>query len=252
MALVYLRLVAPRRTSWLGLMALSAVVLAACTTGQTTPTTTSTTTVKTTSAGAVARFLAEASRGDDQTFVATYHRLGSGNQPQVFEFAQQPHGPGSTKPFGAGSFMYIAHEDGQSHKFVQRDHGDYECVRNGHGPWSCGGPNPNISNGYILRTLDEYDEQTALAQDEPTPPADAAMATKRLNGLIVTCLVGYRYLGTRPRTTWCITADGITALASSTLWGAVEVVKLSTSVSPGLFSLPARPTPWHGWERWRW
>jgi hypothetical protein len=144
--------------------------------------------------------------------------------------------------------VYVAHQDGQTREFIQRDHGDYECVRTGHGAWSCDGPNPNISIGNALNT-EAFSEQTALAQNEPTPPANATISSRTLNGLRLTCLVGYRYLDTPGLTTWCITANDITAFRSSTLNGTVEITRLSTAVNPGLFSLPARPTRWHGWDK---
>jgi hypothetical protein len=232
-------------------MIMGALIVTSCTT-QTTTTTTSTTTTRTTTAGAVARFLAEAARGENQTFVASYRYVGPGREPHSFEFAQRPRGPGSEEPFQAGDFVYIAHQAGQTHEFIQRNHGDYICLRTGRGPWSCDGPNSNISNGNVLET-EGFDPQTSLAQNEPTPPANAVISSRTLNGLQVTCLLGYRYLGTRGLTTWCITAAGITALASRTLDGTtVEITKLSTTVSPRLFSLPARPTRWHGWDKWPW
>lgn len=226
-------------------MLTSTLVLVGCTSSQTS------TTAKTTSAGPVARFLAEARLGNNQTFLATYHYFGRGKGPHSFEFAQQPRGRGSEQPCQAGDFVYIAQQDGQTGEFIQRDHGDYVCLRTGDGPWSCDGPNPNISNGNFLNT-EYFSVQTELAQNEPQPPANAVVSSRTLIGLTLTCLVGYRYLDTRGQTTWCITADGITALASHTLGGTVEVVKLSTVVNPGLFSLPARPTPWHGWSKWPW
>ncbi|MGO9963129.1 MAG: hypothetical protein ACLPUG_06835 [Acidimicrobiales bacterium] len=251
MTLVNLRLVATKRHVGLGQMVMAALVLAACRTAQTTPTTTSTTTVKTTSAGAVARFLADAARGDNQTFVASCRYIGPGKGPHSFEFAQQPGGPGSEEPFRAGDFVYLASQDEQTGEFIQRDHGDYKCFRTGHGPWSCDGPNPNINNGNFLNT-EYFSVQTDLAQNEPTPPASATISCRTLNGLKLTCLVRYRYLDTSRLTTWCITADGITAFRSSTLNGTVEITRLSPAVNPGLFSLPARPTPWRGWDKWPW
>ena len=228
-------------------MVISALALAGCSAGQTVAPTTSTT--KAANAVAVAGFLAKASSGDDQAFVATYRYLGTANEVPTFEFAQQPKGPGSLKPFGARDFVYITHDDGQTREFLQRDHDDYECFRSGQGRWSCDGPNPNVSVGNITQTL-WFDEQTALAQDEPTPLANAAMSSRTVHGLKVTCLVGYRYGDTSVRTTWCIAADGITAFVSAMLKGTTEVVNLSTSVRAGMFSLPARPTPWQGWEAW--
>lgn len=176
----------------LGLVVIGALALAGCSSGAV-PTTTTSTTVRATSAGAVARFLAEAHLGNNQTFVASYRYIGRDNGPRSIEFAQQPRGPGSEEPFQAGDFVYIARQDGQTHEFIQRDHGDYMCFRTGRGPWSCEGPNPNISNGNILQT-EGFDVQSALAQNEPTPPPNATISSRTVNGLKVTCLVRYRRL----------------------------------------------------------
>lgn len=191
------------------------------------------------SAAVVQHFLAEAHR-DDQGFVATYRFLKVGTVPQTFLVAQEPY----AAVLGA-VFMYLAHEGGGSLKFLQLTRGTYECLRTGqHRPWSCEGPVPYVSNGIILASL-RFDEPMALVAYMPAPPSQATTWSGTLHGLRVTCL---RYLAVGARTTWCITADGITVFAASAGLQSVEVVKLSMSVPASDFVLPARSGGWHRLE----
>lgn len=201
------------------------------------------------SAAAVRQFLAEATRGDDRAFSATYRYLGGeiyGTEQtgQTFSFAQKPHGHDSIYPWGAGDFAYRAQKGGESLEFIQRVRHDYECVRNTPATaWSCEGPN-NRSIGNALAVLG-FDEQVGILRDMPLPTKDAAMSSGTLNGLKVTCLRFQESDGSQ--VTWCITASDITAFAAAENIDNVEILTLSPSLIAGTFSLPARPVKWYGY-----
>ena len=211
---------------------------------------------------AVRAFLARASEGDNQTFSATYRFIAtfppdmanganwSRGYPKAgltFSFAQEPHGGRySLQAWGAGDFAYLARYRGQSLKFVQRDSRDYECLRaTATARWSCDSTKwEDIGNSLTVLT---YDEQAGLEQGMANALTHAFISTETLSSLPVTCL---RYhLNDGSRATWCITAHGITAFAAAAGGSMVEMVRLSPSLPPGMFSLPARPTS-AGFKPW--
>jgi hypothetical protein len=201
------------------------------------------------SQAAVRAFLARASKGDNQTFSATYRFLTGGSYSsydsqkagQTFFFAQKPHGGGkSMRVWGAGDFAYLSTYRGESLKFVQRDTREYECLRKGSTTrWSCEWQQWEDIGRLLTATM--YDEQAALAQGMPPQGQGQRFITSAtVNGIPVTCL-RYEMVNTLSRATWCITARGITAFAAAFDVGTVEMVKLSPVLPRRIFTLPARP-----------
>jgi len=201
------------------------------------------------SQAAVRQFLARASKGDNQTFSATYRFLTGGSYSsydsqkagQTFLFAQKPHGGAkSMQVWGAGDFAYLSTYRGESLKFVQRNTREYECLRQRSATrWSCEWQQWEDIGRLLTATM--YDEQAALAQGMPPHgPGQRFISSATVNGLPVTCL-RYEMVNARSRATWCITARGITAFAVAFDVGTVEMLKLSPVLPRGIFTLPASP-----------
>jgi len=270
---VYLRLVATRRASWLGLMAMGALVVAGCSTVQTTPATTSstittsntTTTATTTPVGGagvlasftyrpastpvVSSFVSEVSsrEGSRQAFVATYREYDASRPARTFLYAQQPVGDRAVVPEWSGDSAYFEHSGGKSLEFVQREGQGYECLRaRPHAHWSCEGPNLGGSIGNIFQT-ELFQPQPFIEVRMAGPTGHAQIASGTFYGYKVTCL---RYLSQVGHLAmWCVTGHGITAFESADDW-TMEIISFSATVPSRLFALPARPTRWHEWARW--
>jgi hypothetical protein len=194
----------------------------------------------------VRRFLAKARR-TDQGFSATYRSLVIGQTPTTFVVVQQADDRGGQEwGYRSGNFVYIAKEGTKTLRFIQLDGRPYECLQaRRRGPWSCEGPGRYFSNG-IAMAIQGFDEPAELAGELGRPPSTPASTwSGTLNGRGVTCL---RYGIYGSRTTWCITANGITVFVGSSDASSVEVVKLTASVPAVDFVLPAKPGRWHGFE----
>ena len=191
-------------------------------------------------------FLSEARHGALVQLVATYRLVGSKSAPWTFTYATLPVKAG---PPPSGFYKYEATADGQEYEFISNRSGDFECLtRTAAVHWSCDGPIPGafFGNG-VIATVTSYDVEWDYIHFLNPPSQGSTLRMRTVDGLKMSCL-SYRPEGP-PTWTWCITQRGVLGFVTGPgFLRRIELVSLSFGVPRDEFSLPAKPTKWHGFE----
>lgn len=248
-------------TRWL-LVAVVALVLSACgpefapspSTTKPPPVTTTTMPMCHTrpcaSPAAVARFLAEAERGALQPLIATYRLSGTGGGSSIFVYATVPRRGALSYFPPPASYKYETVADGLRYEFVSNSSGYFECLTKlAENDWTCRGPiSPGAGGVGGSATIGSYDVEPDLTDYLGPPGGPAPITTRDVNGFRLSC-ISYTEKVTIAVQTWCITGRGVLGyIAGAGFLRGIELVSLSFTVPKDEFSLPSKPTRWHGFE----
>ncbi len=240
----------------MAVMAVTALMLTACTSTSSPPSTSSTsttgtsttttttapvTTTTTVSSASLDRFVALARKGLRQPFEAVYRLVyptGEIGQVNQFRIWSEP----ATGSQNEGDFVYEATAGLRTFQFIQNRRGDFECLRAApQREWRCLGPLFPSSIGQTMMI-----ERYRLPMFLPTLPQDTTSAIALLHQIVrsrrVWCLQTHPY-------TLCLTKTGQLAVATPTpLTSArqLELVSLAPIPSKLAFAPAVTPRPWNG------